>query len=519
LKAKGDSVPVVIENVTERLQRHLGIQQAQTIQPEDFAADGIARLLGYRGDPSLVAQLWRPQERSNLVVGYRPNEHDDVFTELVRVLDATLVIQREKGSGRPKTFLPLAPELVPAAKSGQLYREAGRTVLEGFWQPTEKRHPGFRAELKQLILSWPEQHPLASLLQQLCRKVDAGSPETGSNFAAAMASDQRFAQWVDDVVTQDWQTYLAAAKPLSADEQLEMMTALIGLHAHVALLHRLCESDVGEVKPVFFVAATKSPSDDRACDRAAHSCFSFWRDQAQATMRRVARDIIRHAAEQDPTLKGSLSAGNWTAPQVWLGQDVREGGKRKRATQEFRVAFETGLRDAQKRGEAATATVLEELLVESLYAAFDTASGPATKVKDYLRNTGSACGMVGPEGQSRRKRYQLDDRALELLLRIHAARPAQTVRSEEDEKQSVAAWLDDIADRYGLILTTERERARQRFELAVASSPATRALRRHFPSEQAMAVNRQFLDLRLDELRLVRRFSDASSIVYVGSVG
>jgi hypothetical protein len=273
------------------------------------------------------------------------------------------------------------------------------------------------------------------------------------------------------------------------------------------------------VKPVFFVAATKSPSDDRACDRAAHSCFSFWRDQAQATMRRVARDIIRHAAEQDPTLKGSLSAGNWTAPQVWLGQDVREGGKRKRATQEFRVAFETGLRDAQKRGEAATATVLEELLVESLYAAFDTASGPATKVKDYLRNTGRACGMVGPEGQSRRKRYQLDDRALELLLRIHAARPAQTVRSEEDEKQSVAAWLDDIADRYGLILTTERERARQRFELAVASSPATRALRRHFPSEQAMAVNRQFLDLRLDELRLVRRFSDASSIVYVGSVG
>jgi hypothetical protein len=43
-----------------------------------------------------------------------------------------------------------------------------------------------------------------------------------------------------------------------------------------------------------------------------------------------------------------------------------------------------------------------------------------------------------------------------------------------------------------------------------------RALRRHFPGEQAMAVNRQFLDHRLDELRLVRRFSDASSVVYVG---
>jgi hypothetical protein len=42
-----------------------------------------------------------------------------------------------------------------------------------------------------------------------------------------------------------------------------------------------------------------------------------------------------------------------------------------------------------------------------------------------------------------------------------------------------------------------------------------RALRRHFPSEQAMGTNRQFLDQRLDELRFVRRFSDASSIVYV----
>jgi hypothetical protein len=505
---------VMIESVTERLQRHLGIQQAQTIQPEDFAADGIARLLGHRGDTALVAQLWRAQERPGLVVGYRQKEHDDVLTELVRVLDATLVVQREKGSGRPKTFLPLVPELVNAAKAGQLYREAGRTVVEGFWQPTEKRYPGFRAELKRLILSWSEQHPLAHLLQQLCRQVDAASPESGANFAAAMTSDPPFAWWVDEVVTQDWQAYLAAAKPLSADEQLEMMTALIGLHAHVALLHRLC--DAGDVNPVFFVAATKSPSDDRACDRAAYSCFSFWRDQAQATMRRVARDIIRFAAEQDATLKGSLSAGNWTAPQVWLGQEIREGGKRKRATYEFREAFETGLRNAQTRGEAPSLTVFEGLLVESLYAAFDTASGPATKVKDYLRNTGRACGVVGPEGKSRRKRYQLDDRALELLLRLHAARLPDTVRSAEDEKQSIAAWLDDVADRYGLILTNERERARQCFERAVASTPAMRALRRHFPGEQAMAVNRQFLDHRLDELRLVRRFSDASSIVYVG---
>lgn len=507
---------VLIENLTERLQRHLGIQQAQTIQPEDFAADGIARFLGRRGDPSLVAQLWREQERRGLVVGYRPKEHDDVLAELVRVLDATLVVQREKGSGRPKTFLPLVPELVSAAKSGQLYREMGRTVVEGLWQPTVKRDVRFGAELRRLILSWPEQHPLAHLLQPLCRPIDAPSPETGGNFAAAMASDPQLAQWVNEVVTQDWQAYLVAAKPLSADEQLEMMTGLIGLHAHVALLHRLLDADGTVAKPVFFVAATKTPDDDRACDRAAYNCFSFWRDQAQPTMRRVARDIIRQAAEQDATLRGSFSTDNWTTPQVWLGQEIKEGGKRKRATHEFREAYEAGLREAAARGEPPNASMLENLLVEALYAAFDTASGPATKVKDYLRNTGRATGIVGPEGTSRRKRYQLDDRALELLLRLHAARLPHTVLSDEDETQSVAAWLDDVAERYGLILTTERERARQRFDRAVGSTPAMRALRRHFPSEQTMAVNRQFLDQRLDELRFVRRFSDASSVVYVG---
>ena len=46
----------------------------------------------------------------------------------------------------------------------------GRTVLEGLWQPTEKRFPGFRARLEHLIVSWPQQHSLAQLLQQLCRR-------------------------------------------------------------------------------------------------------------------------------------------------------------------------------------------------------------------------------------------------------------------------------------------------------------------------------------------------------------
>jgi hypothetical protein len=82
-----------------------------------------------------------------------------------------------------------------------------RTVVEGFWQPTEKRQPGFGSELKRLIASWPEQHPLAHLLQPLCPPIELPSPQTGGNFSAAMASDPRLASWVERAVTQDWQAF------------------------------------------------------------------------------------------------------------------------------------------------------------------------------------------------------------------------------------------------------------------------------------------------------------------------
>src|SRR5439155_26572593 len=170
--------------------------------------------------------------------------------------------------------------------------------------------------LEDVILAWQQQHSLAQLLQQLCRREQAQTPETGGNFVAAVTSDQRLARWVENVVAEDWHAYLAAAEPLSADEQLDMMTGLIGLHTHVALLHRLMDSDSLTAKPAFFIAATKKRDDDRACDRAAYNRFSLWRDQAEPAMRRVARDIIQGAVEQDRARKDSRLAGHRTAPEA-----------------------------------------------------------------------------------------------------------------------------------------------------------------------------------------------------------
>src|SRR5262249_13817465 len=152
---------------------------------------------------------------------------------------ATTVVQREKGGGRPKTFRPLCPELVIHAKAGQLYRDLGRSVLEGLWRPLMTKNPGFGEALRCLVEQWSEQHPLARLIKPLCRPLKSQSPEGGGNLATAAARDPLLGEWIDQVVAQDWTVFIQVAAALSADEQLDLMNGLIGLHLHVALVHRL----------------------------------------------------------------------------------------------------------------------------------------------------------------------------------------------------------------------------------------------------------------------------------------
>jgi len=508
-------MPVIMDNLTERLQAHLGLQQAQTIQADDMCADAIARLMECRGDASSLLELWSPANWRGAVADYRPEIHDDVLRELLRVLDATMVVQRQKNTGRPKTFLPVFPELISAQQASTLYRELGRTVMDGLWRSTEQGTPGFLDSLKALIKDWPNQHPLAQLLRPFCVRKDSPNPPGGGNFEAALVKDELLANWVRTTAAQDWQAYLLAATRLSSDEQLEMMNALIGLHLHVALLYRLRGREAEKVRPVYFVAASRAPDDERSCDRSAYNCFCFWRDRAADSMQVVAEDIIEQTAHANADLSSAMSSGSWNMLSSWTAAEIKKDGKRKRATQEFRDRLLAQINEAESKKWEPTKEIAFRLLVDALFSAFDRPSGPAVKAKDFLRNTGRAAGIVGPEGSYRRKRYQLEDRAIEMLIRLHADRQPGTIHTDEDERQSIGAWLDDISERYGMIVTLERERARKMFEHATESTSVLRALRSHFPGERAMAANREHLDARLDMLRCVRRYSDASSVIYV----
>lgn len=503
-----------LENLTESLQRHLGLQQAQTFAPEDIAADALGRLLGTRGDVSRLQRLWEAPEVAGpeLVDGWDERRHRPVLLALRRVLDASMAVQRRL-DGVPKSFLPFAPEFVTSEKISTVYRDLGRSVVEGLWG-----RPGqgeLRERLRQHVIPWRDQHPLSLVLAPLCarRPAEKQRDQDQAHLAAVIAADASLAAWIDTTVTEDWDAWLRAAVELSVDEQIETMTGLIGLHLHGCLLRRLGYREHGSIPPYYFVAV-ETHGVEPDCGRAAYNCFGFWRDRAEDSLQFVARKAIDRLAAHDPALGSALSAADWRTPTLWAAVGIQGGGKSKRAMEAFQERVRDEIHRRSETGAAPVEGEVMALLVEALSAAFSTPSGVATKVKDHLRGYGRAAGIVGPDGQRTRKRYQLDERSISLLARLHAKRFRDQVRSDEEDPHSVEALLDDLFERYGMVVTLERERVRNQV-FHENHRDLLRPLVRHFPREEPMRENRSRLDRRLDELRFVRRYSDASAVIHI----
>lgn len=501
-----------LENLTESLQWHLGLQQAQTFTPEDITADALARLLGSRGDVSRLQLLWERPETAgpDLVDRWSEAEHRPVLLALRRVLDTSLVVQRRR-DGVPKSFLPFVPEFVTADKVGTVYRDLGRSVVEGLWG--RPGHEDLRERLRRHLSNWRGRHPLALVLAPLCRAKPITRERDQAHLAIAINADAALASWVDRTVTEDWNAWLRAAAPLSVDEQIETMTGLIGLHLHVCLLRRLGHQ-VGPWIPPYYFAAVEAHGVEPACGRAAYNCFGFWRDRAQDALLLVARQAIQKLAAQDGTLHEALSGGDWRSATVWASVGIQGGGKSKRAMDAFQTTVRDEVNQRSLAGNCPGKGEIEELVVAALAAAFSTPSGVAAKVKDHLRGYGRAAGIVGPDGLRTRKRYQLEERSISLLARLHANRGPDEVSSDEEDKQSVEAFLDDLFERYGMVVTLERGRVKAGVHRE-SDRRALQPLLRHFPPEEPMRDNRARFDRRLDELRFVRRYSDASAVIHI----
>jgi len=479
--------PPQIENLTETLQRRLGLQQAQTFAPEDILADAIARLVRVRGDVNRVRSLWKKENAPTLIQDYSAEEHGEALERLRAVLDANLVVQRGR-DGLPKTFRPLIPELITHERVGNIFRELGRTVVDVLWSDTE-----VRKQLTERVGTWRTRHPLALALAPLCTPAPHDEAvESRLGELLRHGEDPGLEHWVKTTVTQDWRAWLEASAHLSVDEQLDTMTALTCLHLHVALLWRLWHHG----QPAVVFVAVSGQEMDRACARAAYNMYGFWGDRAHLALREVAKQALTRARNENSEYASLERPSDFAR---WAVASIRGG---RSANDRFQKAVREKAQGAVEHPE--------QELVDALVEAFETLSGVATKVKDFLRGTGRAAGLVGPDVYRARKRYQLDDRLLELLVRLHVHRPSDTVQSQEEEARGVDALLDDVFSRYGLVLTTERQSVR-----TALKAESLRPVLRLLPGDEAARRNRALLERRLDELRLVRRYSDASAVLNV----
>jgi hypothetical protein len=498
-----------IENLTESFQRHLGVQQAQSVTAENIAADAIARLYNQRSDLGRLTQLWR-EDRGEVVVGWSDHreEYGEALSALTRVIEQGFVT-RHKSSGHPHAFLPLAPALITRDQPDVVFRQQGLSVLRALW-PDED----LRRRIRARIDAWPAQHPVAQLLVPLGKVEplrERGNPI--SNLETIVKQDPALGVWVAGVVQQDWEAWLTASERLSADEQLETMTALIGLHLHVALLFRLRPKDDGGAAfaPLVFASAARGGRGSEA-DRAARNVFDFWADRAHVELREVSRRAIDRVAEHSPPHAATLEATSWELVRAW---GIHIAGKATTVSRAWLEILAHRIDERAALGAPPAGGEVRELLSDALVRAFTRGSSSVvSKVRDFLRVTGAGAGIIGSHRALGRKQYLLGDRFLELVARLHCARPADTVSTAHEEPASLEALLDDVFARYGIVVSTDREAVRASIA-RLEADPALRALRKRLPSSDTLRENGQEFERRLDDLRLLRRYSDASTVVRV----
>jgi len=228
---------------------------------------------------------------------------------------------------------------------------------------------------------------------------------------------------------------------------------------------------------------------DRACTRAAYNVYRFWAERVHQALRFVASGAIKRAQASThgwDSLDNIRDLAAWAAAQIKGPRSVNE---------RFHA-----LVSASAAGSPAD---LREALVDALTEAFETPSDVVTKVRDFLRTTGRAAGFVGPDAYRARKRYQLDERAIDLLSRLHVFRQPDEVISDEEETFGIDAFLDDVFRRYGFVVTREREPVRR-----ALGRDTARPILRLLPGDEAMRRNRAILERRFDDLRLIRRYSE-----------
>lgn len=505
----GQTKDGTISTVPDELKRHFGAEYLYNVLPGDVVGDTLGVLFGGRRDLEKFRSSFRREATPDWKALVEGGTSDAVVDQLRELVLARLTLSRTRAR-EPITLLPLAIGLVgdPRRKSvANAYRAVG-SVAAQFFTPESAR------DLRDAVLGW-EGQPLARL--GLAVVSHFPGERTGVALDPVLPPAHPRDQ-ASDVAREDVAALLHAWRVggFGPQQQLEQLRALLCFHLVLYLMHRAAAplAHRGEIRPLpIFFLCDASQSVGSTFSRLAVSSFAFWRRRLEATSRELC---YRSAA----SVRRSLGSG-WDGAFAQLGtasvsdrareaenyavliagRAIRETRRADRQLKELRDVLAEQLEGLA--GDPQAAERAEALLAEALFATYSSGSRVLKKVFDFLSSVGDGAGFVGPKGGTRKKRFLLRADLLDVLAVVHTSRVDRGLVRDEDPL-AVPALLSEWFQRYRVVVDASSRAVMDAWGTGWIDEGLS------LPDSAVSSDNLRELEDRLIELRLARRYSDAS---------
>ncbi len=507
--------------VPETLRHFYGAEYLYNMLPLDVVGDTLGVLYGHRRNLKPLRQLYR--------------ESDAVWRQMFpRSVEASLAIgvrdliyQRVAVSRtRKREPITLAPASLECVADGQgdnsvanAYRAIGGLGSRFFTAVASQK-------LMEHIERWSRQ-PLARLTEAVLQHADtyAGGKPAKTVEPSRVSLPESAAEAARFTIAREDLECLVHAwddAPFGPEQQLDQLRALVCFHvalyifrtAAQPLLHR---EEAGAIRLALVCDAAQVVGSPMA--RVAYQSLAFWTTrvreanlevcyQSSASLRaadtgawdRIFGEIESASPEQldDFVARRAKSIADWVFPE-----DRR---RRSSHNAELSELLTTKIRQHYARAaQPPSGEDQQRALAEAMLDVFASRGRVLHKVFDCVRSVGDGAGLIGPKGTHQKKRFLLRADLLETLSVVHCARAA-VGKVASDDPLSAGAMLQTWFERYGIVV----DAARPEVVEAVAKGQLDARLVQHLPDAALSADNVRELEDRLVELRLARRFSDAS---------
>lgn len=507
--------------VPETLKKFYSAEYLYNMLPLDVVGDTLGVLYGRRRNLKPLRQLYR--ESDAVWRGMFPGSVDSSLASGVRDLLYQRVAVSRTRSREPITLAPLSLDCVGDGQGDKTvanaYRAIGGVGSRFFTEPA-------RQKLNEHLERWSRQ-PLARLTEAVLRHADnyAGAKVTKTEEPQRVAMVDPLIGGVRFTIAREDMERLIYSwddAPFGPEQQLDQLRTLICFHVTLYIFHTAAQ-------PLFHREESVATRLAFVCDaaqvvgspmaRAAYQGLAFWMGRLReanleicyrsaASLRaadtRAWDRIFAEIQEASPEQRDDMAARRAKFVADWVFPEDRRKRSRNNAELSELLTAELLKLYARTTGPP-SGEDQQRALAEAMLAVFAGKSRILHKVFDCVRSVGDGAGLIGPKGSHQKKRFLLRADLLETLSVVHCARAAAG-EVVSDDPLSTGAMLRAWFDRYGIVV----DAARPEVVEAVDKGQLDSRLVPHLPDAALSADNVRELEDRLVELRLARRFSDAS---------